>query len=63
MTVHCGLSPAKGNRSNWMFIMKVVVIGGTGVIGSKVVATLNEHGHDAIAASPETGANTITGAP
>ena len=43
--------------------MKVVVIGGTGVIGSKVVATLNEHGHDAIAASPETGANTITGAP
>jgi uncharacterized protein YbjT (DUF2867 family) len=42
--------------------MKVVVIGGTGVIGSKVVAKLDKHGHDAIAASPETGVNTFTGA-
>ena len=32
--------------------MKVVVIGGTGLIGSKVVAKLSEHGHEAIAASP-----------
>jgi uncharacterized protein YbjT (DUF2867 family) len=41
--------------------MKIVVIGGTGLIGSKVVAKLGEHGHDAVAASPNTGVNTITG--
>lgn len=41
--------------------MLVVVIGGTGLIGSKVVTKLKEHGHDAIAASPETGVNTLTG--
>ncbi|MEU4422207.1 SDR family oxidoreductase [Actinoplanes sp. NPDC024001] len=41
--------------------MKVVVIGGTGLIGSKVVARLGEHGHEAVAASPNTGVNTITG--
>jgi uncharacterized protein YbjT (DUF2867 family) len=41
--------------------MKVVVIGGTGLIGSKVVARLGEHGHEAVAAAPNTGVNTITG--
>ncbi|MFI6299266.1 SDR family oxidoreductase [Nonomuraea sp. NPDC050790] len=41
--------------------MKVVVIGGTGLIGSKVVAKLGEHGHEAVAASPDTGVNTLTG--
>ncbi|MEU4096795.1 SDR family oxidoreductase [Streptomyces sp. NPDC026673] len=41
--------------------MKVVVIGGTGLIGSKVVAKLTEHGHEAVAASPNTGVNTLTG--
>ncbi len=41
--------------------MKVVVIGGTGLIGSKVVSKLNEHGHEAVAASPNTGVNTLTG--
>ncbi|WP_112238416.1 SDR family oxidoreductase [Kribbella monticola] len=41
--------------------MKIVVIGGTGLIGSKLVAKLGEHGHDAVAASPNTGVNTITG--
>lgn len=41
--------------------MKLVVIGGTGLIGSKLVAQLREHGHDAVAASPETGVNTLTG--
>jgi len=41
--------------------MKVVVIGGTGLIGSKVVAKLNQHGHQAVVASPETGVNTLTG--
>lgn len=40
---------------------KIVVIGGTGLIGSKVVAKLNEHGYEAVAASPDTGVNTITG--
>ncbi|MEV5904639.1 SDR family oxidoreductase [Streptomyces sp. NBC_00015] len=41
--------------------MKVVVIGGTGLIGSKVVSKLTEHGHEAVAASPATGVNTVTG--
>jgi uncharacterized protein YbjT (DUF2867 family) len=41
--------------------MKIVVIGGTGLIGSKLVGKLGEHGHEAIAASPDTGVNTITG--
>ncbi|NEA30493.1 NAD(P)H-binding protein [Streptomyces sp. SID13031] len=41
--------------------MKIVVVGGTGLIGSKVVAKLTEHGHEAIAASPATGVNTLTG--
>lgn len=41
--------------------MKVVVIGGTGLIGSKVVEKLNAHGHDAKPAAPQTGCNTITG--
>src|SRR6476469_4603362 len=42
-------------------IMKVVVIGGTGLIGSKLVNKLREQGHDAVAAAPNTGVNTITG--
>ena len=41
--------------------MKIVVIGGTGLIGSQVVARLGEHGHEAIAAAPNTGVNTLTG--
>ena len=41
--------------------MRIVVIGGTGLIGSKLVTKLGEHGHDAVAASPNTGVNTITG--
>ncbi len=41
--------------------MKIVVIGGTGLIGSRVVANLREHGHEAVAASPRLGVNTITG--
>ncbi|MGW0705542.1 SDR family oxidoreductase [Streptomyces sp. NPDC002643] len=41
--------------------MKVVVIGGTGLIGSQLVAKLTEHGHEAVAASPNTGVNTLTG--
>src|SRR5215813_8808806 len=43
------------------FIMKIVVIGGTGLIGSKLAAKLVAHGHDAVPASPGTGVNTLTG--
>jgi len=42
--------------------MKAVVIGGTGLIGSKVVKNLRDMGHEALAASPDSGVNTITGA-
>jgi uncharacterized protein YbjT (DUF2867 family) len=42
-------------------IMKIVVIGGSGLIGSKVVKNLREQGHEAVAASPETGVNAVTG--
>src|ERR1700751_4078068 len=42
-------------------VMKIVVIGGTGLIGSKVVAKLKQKGHEALAAAPNTGVNTITG--
>lgn len=41
--------------------MKIVVIGGTGLIGTKVVNNLRQKGHEVIAASPNTGINTITG--
>jgi uncharacterized protein YbjT (DUF2867 family) len=41
--------------------MKIVVIGGTGLIGSKTVAILRQGGHDVVAASPKSGVNTITG--
>jgi uncharacterized protein YbjT (DUF2867 family) len=41
--------------------MKIVVIGGTGLIGSKVVTRLRASGHDALAASPNTGVDIITG--
>ena len=39
--------------------MKIVVIGGTGLIGSKSVAILRQSGHEVIAASPKVGVNTI----
>jgi uncharacterized protein YbjT (DUF2867 family) len=41
--------------------MKIVIIGGTGLIGSKVTARLREKGHEVIATSPKTGVNTLTG--
>lgn len=41
--------------------MKIVVIGGTGLIGSKIVGQLREQGHEALAASPNTGVNSVTG--
>jgi uncharacterized protein YbjT (DUF2867 family) len=42
-------------------LMKIVVIGGSGLIGSKLVNKLREHGHEAVAASPNSGVNTLTG--
>ena len=41
--------------------MKIVVIGGSGLIGSKLVTRLRERGHETVAASPNTGVNTLTG--
>jgi uncharacterized protein YbjT (DUF2867 family) len=41
--------------------MKIVVIGGTGLIGSKLVNKLRVHGHEAVPASPDSGVNTVTG--
>jgi uncharacterized protein YbjT (DUF2867 family) len=41
--------------------MKIVVIGGTGLIGSKVVALLRQRGQEVLAASPGSGVNTLTG--
>jgi len=41
--------------------MKIVVIGGTGLIGSKVVSILRERGHEVVSASPSSGVNTLTG--
>src|SRR5919106_239122 len=52
------LSPTSNRRRT----MKIVVIGGTGLIGSKTVAILRQGGHEAVAASPNTGVNSITSA-
>jgi uncharacterized protein YbjT (DUF2867 family) len=41
--------------------LKIVIIGGTGLIGSKTVAILSQSGHEVVAASPKSGVNTITG--
>ena len=41
--------------------MKIVVIGGTGLIGSKLVKKLDEQGHEAVAAAPSSGVNSLTG--
>src|SRR6476659_81623 len=51
------LCAAKQRGSN----MKIVVIGGTGLIGSRLVTKLNALRHEAVAASPNTGVNTLTG--
>ena len=40
--------------------MKIIVVGGTGLIGSKLVPKLREQGHEAVAASPKSGVNTLT---
>src|SRR5881397_1961719 len=43
------------------FAMKIVVIGGSGLIGKKLVNNLRQHGHEVVAASPSSGVNTLTG--
>jgi uncharacterized protein YbjT (DUF2867 family) len=50
------------NPKNWNLKMKIVVIGGTGLIGSKLVTRLLAKGHEVLAASPASGVNTLTGA-
>src|ERR1051325_7828742 len=54
---------AEGNASARKVgtIMKIVVVGGTGLIGSKLVNQLRERGHEAVAAAPNTGIDSITG--
>src|SRR5438046_9208564 len=41
--------------------MKIIVIGGSGLIGKKVVRNLRQQGHESVAASPSSGVNTVTG--
>jgi uncharacterized protein YbjT (DUF2867 family) len=56
-----GLDPLSPVIRHERHHMKIVVIGGSGLIGSKLVTKLDEHGHQAVAASPDTGVNTLTG--
>src|SRR5262245_49103528 len=51
------ISERHSRRSN----MKIVVIGGSGLIGKKLIPLLRERGHKAVSASPSSGVNTITG--
>ena len=41
--------------------MRIVIVGGSGLVGTKVVKKLTEAGHEAVAASPKSGVNTLTG--
>src|SRR5262249_48434239 len=54
-------SPHRFHRKPWREDMKIVVIGGTGLIRTKVVKRLRDKGHEVMAASPDSGVNTITG--
>ena len=49
------------NGRSGRIAMKIVVIGGSGLIGKKVVTNLGRHGHEVVAASPSLGVNTVTG--
>src|SRR5213075_1931468 len=62
----CAINPESDNRllratRDGGKSMKIIVIGGTGLIGSKVVEKLKQRGHEAVAAAPNTGVNTVTG--
>jgi uncharacterized protein YbjT (DUF2867 family) len=50
-----------GKRKAEVATMNIVVIGGSGLIGSKLVTKLRERGHQAVAASPNSGVNSLTG--
>src|ERR1700758_3635892 len=56
---------SRAHSARWIDLtedsMKIVVIGGTGLIGSKLVALLRERGQEVLAASPNSGVNTVTG--
>jgi uncharacterized protein YbjT (DUF2867 family) len=54
------LAPDLGDK-NRRIAMKIVVIGGSGLIGKKLVNDLRQHGHEVVAASPSSGVNTLTG--
>src|SRR5215468_2525376 len=54
---HAANTPNLRGRRN----MKIVIIGGTGLIGTKTAAILRQKGHEVVAAAPNTGVNTITG--
>src|SRR3984957_11026663 len=65
-TLHCSVLASTSGRCGIAVrmkgaIIKIVVIGGTGLIGSKLVNKLREHGHEAVPASPNSGVNTLTG--
>jgi hypothetical protein len=49
-----------GRQKTEVATMKIIVIGGTGLIGSKLVPRLREQGHEAVAASPKSGVDTLT---
>src|SRR5262245_11222173 len=55
------MRPTRSPAQSWRCEMKIVVIGGTGLIGTKVVKKLTEQGHEALAASPNTGVDATTG--
>jgi uncharacterized protein YbjT (DUF2867 family) len=55
------IGPGRAVADDISTIMKIVILGGTGLIGSKLVKKLREHGQEALAASPTTGVNTLTG--
>src|ERR1051326_1338722 len=50
-----------GSSSERSHVMKIVIIGGSGLIGSKLVTLLRERGHQPLPASPQSGVNTLTG--
>src|SRR4051794_31804260 len=54
-------NPPLGNIASWGPEMKVVIIGGTGLIGRKLATKLQAGGHQVVAASPSTGVNSVTG--
>src|SRR5262245_63865184 len=55
------MRPTRSPAQSWRCEMKIVVIGGSGLIGTKVVRKLTEQGHEALAASPKTGVDATTG--